>query len=153
MAATVSGQITAIYLFDVAEEIDLAAVPGLLAAQPAPARLSPKPATPAYVQYQSPPLVIDGEILQRPEIDGFRARFKVYPYGVVSVALTRPFSGGWGELIEAGQRLIDGEGRRTRRRRLPRPRQRLRPALELPRASLALSEDYVVFAFTSIDPP
>src|SRR6185436_10065985 len=58
--------ITALYLFDVAEEADLAAVPRLLQAQASPARLAPKPFTPAYVQYQNPPIVLDGEALQLP---------------------------------------------------------------------------------------
>lgn len=153
MAVIRSGHITALYLFDIAEEIDLAAVPRLLSAQPAPARLSPKPATPAYVQYQEPPLVIDGDVLQRPEIDGFRARFKVYSYGVVSVALTRPVSGTWSELIDTGQRLIDGEGLATRAEGACLDlAQRLGSVLARPRASLALSEDYIVFAVTGLEP-
>jgi len=154
MATTVSGHITAVYLFDVAEEIDLAHVPRLLAAQPAPARLMPKPATPAYVQYQTPPLVVDGEALQRPEIDGFRARFKVYPYGIVSVALSRPFSGPWSDLVAAGHKLIEDEGLASRAEGACLDiAKRLRPVLDQPRASVSLSEDYVVFVLTSMDPP
>ncbi len=55
-----SGQITAFYLFDIADEVDLAAVPRLLETTAAPARLAPKPQTPQSVRYQTPPLVIDG---------------------------------------------------------------------------------------------
>jgi hypothetical protein len=154
MAAIASGHITAIYLFDVAEEIDLAQVPRLLAAQPAPARLMPKPATPAYVQYQTPPLVVDGEALQRPEIDGFRARFRVYPYGIISVALARPFSGTWAELVAAGHRLIEGEGLAARAEGACLDiARRLGPVLQQPRASVSLNEDYIVFALTAHDPP
>jgi len=40
MPAIRSGLITAFYLFDVAEEIDLAAVPGCVQAQTAAARLA-----------------------------------------------------------------------------------------------------------------
>jgi hypothetical protein len=154
MATIAAGHITAVYLFDVAEEIDLAAVPRLLAAQPAPARLSPKPATPAYVQYQAPPLVVDGEAVQRPEIDGFRARFKIHSYGVISVSLSRPFAGTWADLIATGQRLIDGDGlaERAEGACLDIAR-RLQPILERPRTNLALSEDYIVFAVTQLDPP
>ena len=150
----VSGHITAVYLFDVAEEIDLSQVPRLLSTQPAPARLTPKPVTPTYVQYRTPPLVVDGEALQRPEIDGFRARFKVYPYGIVSVALSRQFSGTWAELVAAGHRLIEEEGLASRAEGACLDiAQRLRPVLDQPRASVSLSEDYVVVALTALDPP
>ena len=43
------GSVTALYLFDVAEEADLAALPRLLQAQASPARLAPKPFTPAQL--------------------------------------------------------------------------------------------------------
>lgn len=154
MAVIGSGYITAIYLFDAAEEIDLSAVPRLLSAQPSPARLSPKPATPAYVQYQEPPLVVDGDLPEQPGFDGFRARFKIYSYGIVSVALTRPFSGGWDALVEAGWRLIEGERladrAQTACQQLAR---RLDPVMSRPRTAFTLSEDYIVFALTRLEPP
>ena len=53
MAQIRSGQIVAFYLFDVAETIDLAAIPALVGAVTTPARLAPKPSTPASV-YSSP---------------------------------------------------------------------------------------------------
>ena len=44
-----------------ADEIDLAAVGRVLQAQPVPARLAPKPYSPAYLQYQTPPLVMEAD--------------------------------------------------------------------------------------------
>ena len=64
----------AFYLFDVAESADLAVIPTLIGGPAVPARLTPKPATPAYVRYDKPPLFFDGEAIGVPEVDGFRSR-------------------------------------------------------------------------------
>jgi len=149
------GSLTVFYLFDVAEVIDLAAVPPLVGGARAPvaARLSPKPATPAYVQYAKPPLLLDGDVIEAGTIDGVAPRVKLFDYGVVSLALTRPFAGEWADLIEAGQPLIEGE-RLAREaeaccRRLV---ERLGPALVKTHERF-LAEDYVVFAVTGLDEP
>ena len=148
-----SGSLTVFYLFDVAEAIDLAAVSPLLGSAPVAARLAPKPATPAYVQYAKPPLLLDGDALHAGTIDGLAPRFKLFDYGVVSLALTRPFAGTWIELIDAGQPLIDGdrlarEAEACCRRLLAR----LGPVLVGPHERF-LAEDYVVFAVTGLAEP
>jgi len=86
------GQIVALYLFDVAESADLRIVAKSIGGPAVPARLVPKPATPAYVQYGNPPLTFDGEAVGMPEIGGFRTRVRIYEYGVVSIGLTQPFA-------------------------------------------------------------
>src|SRR5262245_41120538 len=92
-----SGQIILLYLFDVAETVNLQAIPPLIAAPATAAKLAPKPATPAYVQYDKPPLLFDGEAIGVSEVDGFRPRFRVYDYGVISVALSRSIGGSWAD--------------------------------------------------------
>ncbi len=52
--------LTALYLFDVSESIDLARVRDALGAGSS-AKLPSKTPTPAYVQYLVPPLVIEGD--------------------------------------------------------------------------------------------
>ena len=94
------GHVTALFLFDIADAIDLDAVRRQVAA--APAALSTKPAAPAYLQYAQPPIVIDGATVGAAEVHGFRVRFKTFDYGVISVALTRPLPMTWPELLEAG---------------------------------------------------
>ena len=94
-----SGQVTALFLYEAAEVIDLAKVATLIAPT-AQARLSPKATTPSYVQYRQPPLTIDGEAIGVGDALGFRVRFKLYDYGVISVALIRPLPSSWPELIE-----------------------------------------------------
>ena len=107
MAAFRAGQIVAFYLFDVAETIDLPAIPALVGGPAVAARLAPKPATPAYVQYDKPPISFDGSAVGMPELDGFQVRLRAYDYGVISLMLSRGFSGSWGELVGVGQNLIE----------------------------------------------
>ncbi|OFW18165.1 MAG: hypothetical protein A3H97_00890 [Acidobacteria bacterium RIFCSPLOWO2_02_FULL_65_29] len=148
-----AAQISAFYLFDVAETVDLAAIPALIGGPTVAARLAPKPATPAYVQYDKPPVSFDGEAVGIGEIDGFRARFRLYDYGVISIALTRPFSGDWPELVTLGQSLIENDELEARAAGLCRSTaDRLRPALKGFRTT-DLSEDYLVYAITELDRP
>src|SRR4029077_7853481 len=99
------GQVVAFYLFDVAESVDLSAAPALIGGPTVPARLAPKPATPAYVQYDKPPLSFEGEAVGIAELEGFRLRVRVYDYGVISLALLRNFAGSWSQLVGVGQDL------------------------------------------------
>jgi hypothetical protein len=143
----------AFYLFDVAETADLSRIPPLLAGPAVAARLMPKPATPAYVQYEKPPLSFDGDAVGIGDVDGFRTRFRVYDYGVISIALSRPFSGGWTDLIAVGQTLIENAELEQRAEQLCRTiTERLRQALVGYRDQF-LSEDYLVYAINELERP
>jgi hypothetical protein len=145
--------IFAFYLFDVAETIDLAAIPTLVAGAAVPARLAPKPATPAYVQYDKPPLSFDGEAVGVGEIDNFRTRIRVYDYGVISVGLSQGFAGTWAELVSLGQTLIESDELEQRIEQVARGiAARLKPALVGYRERF-LSEDYLVYAINELDQP
>jgi hypothetical protein len=143
-----SGHVAAFFLFDVAEAIDLHRVRDLVGG--VAARLSPKPTTPPYVQYQQPPISVEGEAADTPELHGFRVRFKVFDYGVISVALTRPVPATWGELLERGLQWQEdpalAPGVEAACRRLMT---RLGPALTSAREQL-LAEDYFVFVATDV---
>src|SRR5262245_5382497 len=99
------GQITALYLFDVAESADLERITALMKGATAPARFAPKPAVPAYVQYQQPPLQLEPEALGLAGIDQWQVRYKIFDYAVVSVSLVQPFAGEWSDLIALSGRL------------------------------------------------
>ena len=87
------------------------------------------------------------------EIEGFRTRVRVYDYGVVSVALQRPFDGSWPELVGLGQALIENPELEQRAEQLCRAViDRLRPALLGVRDTF-LSEDYVVFTVNALGAP
>jgi hypothetical protein len=145
----VSGHITAFFLFDVAEAIDLAGVQRELGG--VKSRLAPKPITPPYVQYRQPPINIDGHIIDRAEADGFSVRFKVFDYGVISVALTRTVAGTWEEWVALGQACYENAT-------LPRDAEnlvrtllsRIANAITRPRPQF-LAEDYLVFTATQLD--
>ena len=109
MPAINAASITAFYLFDVADEIDLARLQKEIGGGAAAARFAPKSGTPSYLQYAIPPLIVDGGAVGIEEIQGFRARLKFFDYGVVSLALTRPFAGDWPELIALSQQFIDND--------------------------------------------
>jgi hypothetical protein len=153
MADIRSAQIVAFYLFDVAETVDLQAIPKLIGAPAVPARLAPKPATPPYIQYETPPLSFDGELVGLPDVSGFKVRFRAYDYGVISVALSRPFCCNWDELVATGQTLIENAELEQRAEQLCRSvADRLEPALIDYRREF-LIEDYLVYAITELERP
>jgi hypothetical protein len=146
-----AAQITAFFLFDVAESIDLRQLPSLLGAEAAPARLAPKPAIPAYVRYQTAPLQIEGDARGFSERDGFQVRVKVFDYGVVSLSFSRPFAGSWSQLIAEAHRLSVENLLESHAEQLSREvTRRVAGALHEPRANL-LSEDYFVFSISALD--
>jgi hypothetical protein len=153
MSSIQSAQITAFYLFDVAEAVSLNGLPGLVGVETSSARIAARPSIPAYVQYQQPPLIVDGDAVGIGGPDGFKTRFKIFDYGVISLALTRPFSGDWVELIALGQRIMENEGLEQQAEASCRKLvARIAPAL-LRRRQSFLSEDYVVFAVTALERP
>jgi hypothetical protein len=93
-----------------------------------------------------PPVAIDGAAIDVPAPDGFQARFKVFDYGVVSVALVRALPPTWDELLEHGIGWYDNAAMSAAAERLCRGLlQRLQPALSRARGEF-LSEDYLVFS-------
>lgn len=148
MPDPLAGQVTALFLFEAAETIDLAKVATLIAPT-AQARLSPKTTTPSYLQYRQPPLTIEGEAIGLPEALGFVVRFKLYDYGVISVTLVRPLPSSWAELIESGRAWQEDSRMASTAATMCRDLvERLSPAMVAPRSQL-VAEDYLVFAVTA----
>ena len=85
MPQITAASLTAFFLFDVAEGIDLPQLQKAIGAGATEARFVPKSGAPSYFQYAVPPLVVDG------------------------AALTRPFSGDWPALVAQAQRYIENE--------------------------------------------
>src|SRR6187431_1749649 len=144
MPAIAAGHVTAFFLFDAAEVIDLAAA-GSLVGGASRVRLTQKTTTPSYVQYEQAPLTIDGGAIGLPEALGFTVRFKLFDYGVISVALTRPIPGTWPELVDCGITLQDDARLGATSESLARDLiTRLEPAMTSPREHF-VTEDYLVF--------
>jgi hypothetical protein len=147
-----SATVTAFYLFEVAEQIDLTRLRTLIRGGEE-ARLTSKSTAPSYMQYQTPPVVADGEMLGIGPIDGFRARVKFFDYGVMSLALTRPFAGSWPELVAISQQYIENDA--LERRAEEAARQvlvRCAGTLTKPHETF-LSEDYLTLAVTGLAVP
>lgn len=148
MAPALTGQITAFFLFDVAESVDLGAVRAELGGAVQNAKLAPRPAIPAYVQYQHPPVQVDAEAIGLGHPDGWAARFTVYDYGVVSLSLTRPFTGAWADLLALSQHLVGAGALDAKAEGYCRSvAVRLQPAMHEARTAF-LSEDYFVYGIT-----
>ena len=149
---SLTGAIHAFYLFDVAETIDLKALARTFGSSAAAATLYDKAPGPPRIRYIQPPIVIDGHVLDEGTLESFQVRVKFFDYGVVSLALTRPFSGSWSDLVTLAQDLIESEplGQRAEEacRRIVH---RVRECLQDVRSAF-LDEEYLAFVIT-IDPP
>jgi hypothetical protein len=143
-----NGQITAFYLFEIGDAIDLAALRAQIDSTVA-SRLATKPATPTYLQYQQPPLTMDAAAIGLSDIGGFRVRFKAFDYGVVSVALTRPLPDAWNELLDAGLQWQEDPDLEREAERLCRALlTRIKRCVARTRSEF-LREDYFVFTIFS----
>ena len=143
----ISGSVTAFFVYDVADSIDLRTVGRLVASTTSP-RVAAKAPAPAYIQYAHPPVAIDGAAIDAADLAGWHVRFRTFEYGVVSVALTRPLPDTWEGLLDEALRWHDDLELAAGAERLCRTVvDRLRPALVRPRADF-LAEDYLVYAIT-----
>jgi len=147
-----SGSVHALYLFDVAQSIQLDALKAQLGAEAAPSRIEDKAAGPLSVRYTQPPVTVDGRVFDCAELDGFSARIKFYDYGVISLLLSRPFAGTWGELVDLGQTLIESEPLEAHATQACERIATMMQAALSGRRRTFLSEDYLVFAITEYQP-
>ena len=153
MPAITSATINAFYLFDVAEQIDLVALRGAIGGGATSARLTTKSAAPSYLQYATPPVTVDGDVLDIHDVDGFKLRAKFFDYGVLSLGLTRPFAGDWPELLGLSQVYIENaELERHAEKIARRLAERFAAVMTTVRQAL-LSEDYLVVAVTRFATP
>ena len=145
-----TGSLRALLLYDIAEEIDLVALRGLLAAEP-PAR-SPgfKLPAPGYVRFERPPVIVSCEPITLATGERADARLKYFDYGVVSLEIEIHFRSEWPAVIELSNRWIDaGE---VEQRALKTAREhvaKVQPALRKPYPEW-LDEAYYVVALREV---
>ena len=148
-----SGAVHAFYLFDVAQGIDLARLRASFGPTATTATLQDKTAGPPRLRYIQPPVVIDGELLELTKYEGFRARVKFYDYGVISIMLSRPFSGSWPAFVQLGQDLIESEPLESHASAAcRRVMDRVGGALVQVRPTV-FDEDYLAFVVSGLDEP
>jgi hypothetical protein len=105
MPEQVKGSVLFLNLYDVAEEIRLDAVRGLLGARPQERVF--KHAAPEYVRFERPP-VLEPINLEGLLPTGCTGQVKYYDYGVISVLFELPFTGDWEKIVEMAARWMSG---------------------------------------------
>ncbi len=145
-----TGTLSGLLLFDLAESIDLAqlhAIVGTVPSRREPAFRSPAP---EYVRFERPP--VTEHLGVRKIMDGLEVeiRIRYFDYGVASVELQLPFRAGWQELIRlANQWILSPELENRARKLLEGALERTRPALRNPYGDAWISEDYYL---VQVDP-
>ncbi len=100
-----------------------------------------------------PPLVFEGEAAGLAHIEGFQARLKFFDYGVVSLALLRPFAGSWDELAATSPRYIENPRlEEAAEEAIRQTVERCRDAMTNLRESF-LTEDYLIVAVHELAAP
>lgn len=144
---TFRGSILAMELYDVCDEIDLAALRGLVSANPS--ALAFKHATPGYVRFERPPVIEPIGALTLQTGEQFTGTVRFYDYGVIGVLLRCAFSGTLADLQLLASRLLGtGELDRLSNRLVREWITRIRPAMRKPYDDW-LTEDYYVFHLES----
>jgi hypothetical protein len=146
------GSILVLIQFDVCEEIRLDVLRTIFGARTAEASFKKAP---AYVRYQRPPVEETIEPLTLDSGERLAGEIKYYDYGVVSLELELPFSGGWDTLIELSCRWTsDTNFEKLAIRIVKQKLERAAPALVKPydpKVSEWLQEDYFIFHIREID--
>jgi hypothetical protein len=149
--APLTGSIWILWLYDVCEEIDLAALRGILGVQ---ARREPsfRSPSPEYVRFERPPVV---QQIQPIVLEGgarLQGEVNYYEYGVVSLKLELPFRADWPQLTELSSRWMTAPEPETR------AAQTVRSCLERAQSALIkphekwLSEDYYIIHLKDTEP-
>ena len=141
-AAPLRGSVLVLIQFDVCEEIRLDVLRTIFGARTAEASFKKAP---AYVRYQRPPVEESIEPLILESGERLAGEIKYYDYGVVSLELELPFSGGWDTLIELSCRWTsDTNFEKLALRIVKQKLERAAPALIKPYTEF-LTEDYFIF--------
>jgi len=138
------GSLWALVLYDVAEQIDLEKLSGLVGAGAARPQPRFKHPAPEYVRFERPPVVEYLDPIRIGSGHELPARIKYFDYGVVSVELNLKFETGWDELVGLSSRWIPSPDVEKFTSDLVRTRlERVQAALEQP-YPVHLSEDYYI---------
>jgi hypothetical protein len=136
------GSFWVLVLYDVAEQIDLDKLRGIVGAEPARREPSFKHPAPEYVRFERPPVVDHPDPVCLATGERFQSRIKYFDYGVISVELELTFEADWSDLVGLSNRWIAAPEIEKCTSELIRTHlECARPALVQPYASW-LSEDY-----------
>jgi hypothetical protein len=143
------GSLWAIFLYDVAEQIDLDALGSILHIDPSPREPRFKHPAPDYVRFDRSPLEHRVEVRAHEFGECLEARVKYLDYGVLTVELQLPFETTWVDLLERSSRWIGSPEIEKLAGSLAHEHSaRARPAFTQPYAQF-LSEDYYIIHIRS----
>jgi hypothetical protein len=147
-SAELRGSVFVFALYDVCEEIDLAALVRVLGLKPG--ERSFKHSAPEYVRFQRAPVESQFVVDAIPGFPPMTGRVKYYDYGVVSLVFESPFNESWEELVESSSRWFastefDRYAESVARRKVSEA------SAALIRPCDWLTEDYFVFHMESGD--
>jgi len=142
------GSFRVLFLYDVAEQIQLDRLRETLGAETPSRAPSFKHPAPDYVRFEHPPVVEYPGLISLASGEQFDTRIKYFDYGVVCVELEMPFNTDWEGLVLSSSRWTSTPELETSTAELLRSRMgRVRPALVQSYESW-LSEDYYVIHLT-----
>ena len=107
------GSFWALVLYDVAEQIQLDKLRGLIRAEPPRREPSFKHPAPEYVRFERPPVVEYPDPVST-ETGELQIRVKYFDYGVISIELELRFTADWDELVALSSRWISAPEIETR---------------------------------------
>ena len=133
-----------LFLYDVAESIDLGKLRALLGERGGPAGRTFTRRTPDYVRFEHPPIIEPGECLAFSAGLNVTCPVKYYAFGAVVIQVEVPFDCDWEELIVQSSRWMDAPGVEPKVRELARRRlEEIKPAVTRPTED-SLQETYLV---------
>ena len=107
--AYLTGSLKCFLLFDIAEEIDLAALHTILGTSPSRREPAFRHPAPEYVRFERPPVEepVGGRSITPGRIVNVRIRY--FDYGVASVEMDMPFRASWAELVQLAYSWITSQ--------------------------------------------
>lgn len=105
--ASCAGAFQALFLYDIAEEIDLAAVRKALSSAPPVRSPGFKLPVPEYVRFERPPAEQNCGSITLATGETAEARLRYFDYGVVSLQMSIQFQGEWEDVIALSNRWIE----------------------------------------------
>ncbi len=146
------GSFWLLFLYDVSEQIDLAAARQLAGSESEKPKLLTPAHAPAYIGFENPPLSVRPA---SPVVVGsrsMRASARAFDYGVLSVLLELPFEGDWDTLEQECSRLLDDQAIAAAAKQVAQEfAGSIRAVLELPYTDW-LTEEYLVVNVSESDP-
>jgi hypothetical protein len=104
--ASLTGSLRALFLFDIAEEIDLPLLRRLLGSASTKREPAFRQPAPEYVRFERPPVIEHLGTCQTENGKELDARVRYFEYGVASMELRMPFGASWNGLVGTASRWI-----------------------------------------------